>query len=410
MNISSERALDAMAGTVSSVNRQQPILIVGAGLAGALTAVTLGRAGYDVVLVDRYAEYPPEFRVEKIAGDQVDALRRLGMLDAVRAAATPFDHIVNVRRGQIVDHSYSPHLGILYHDLVRTVRDQLPSCVQVVLGRVTELETGPSTQIAILEDGRRIDSRLVILSTGMNDGLRQKLGIKRRVVFQKQSLSFGFSIKPASGRAFRTPALTCYGDRPSNRIDYLSLFPIGDVTRANLFTFLDHRDPWIRDLRQRPKEVLLSALPTLTDVLGDFEVTDRVQNWTMDLSVVENHRQEGVVLIGDSFQTSCPAAGTGVSRLLTDVERLCTVYIPKWFKTPGMTAAKISAFYDDPIKRTSDERATHLANYRRSLTIESGLKWEMHRRQLYLRRQMLNRIDQLNPGWIHRIRHKPIGA
>ena len=240
----------------------------------------------------------------------------------------------------------------------------------------------------------------------MNDALRQKLGIRRKVVFEKQSLSFGFSIRPTAEGGFQTRALTCYGERLSDQIDYLSLFPIGDIMRANLFTFLDHRDPWIRELRQRPKQTLVAAMPALGRLLGDFEVVDRVQNWVIDLSVVENHRQDGVVLIGDSFQTSCPAAGTGVSRLLTDVEALCGVHIPRWFETPGMTAAKISQFYDDPAKRASDERAAQLAEYRRSLTIDGSLGWSLRRQQLYMRRQVLNWIDGFDPGWTRRLKQR----
>ena len=61
-------------------------------------------------------------------------------------------------------------------------------------------------------------------------------------------------------------------------------------------------------------------------------------------------RQAGVVLVGDAFATSCPAAGTGTGKVFTDVERLCNVHIPRWLATPGMGADKIAAFYDDPVK------------------------------------------------------------
>src|SRR5262249_188518 len=166
---------------------------------------------------------------------------------------------------------------------------------------------------------------------------------------------------------FAFPALTCYGDKVADRIDYLNLFPVGDAMRANLFTFIDHRDPWARTLRREPKQTLLSVMPGLRRFLGDFQVIDRVENWIMDLYVIEGHVPNGVVLIGDAFQTSCPAAGTGVSRLLTDVERLCHEHVPQWLASPGMTAGKIAAFYGDRAKQRSDTHAARLAAYRRSL-------------------------------------------
>jgi 2-polyprenyl-6-methoxyphenol hydroxylase-like FAD-dependent oxidoreductase len=380
------------------------IAIVGGGLSGSLAAVVLGRAGYRVVLIDRHAVYPAEFRVEKIGGDQVDLVRRLGLFDALAAAATPFDQVLNVRGDRIIDRAHSRHFGILYEDLVKTVRAQLPPEVEFIVNRVVDLEAGPDHQRISLTNGDVVVARVIVLATGMGDALRHKLGVRRRAVFEKQSLSFGFSILPARGETFDFPALTYYGERPSDRIDYLSLFPIGPIMRANLFTFRDHRDAWIRDLRREPKTTLLAAMPGLKRFLGDFQVVDRVQNWLMDLWAVDDYLLDGAVLIGDAFQTSCPAAGTGVSRLLTDVDRLCTIHLPRWLETPGMRADKIAQFYDDPIKQAADARSAHLAQYRRALTVDTGLGWELHRRQLFLRRRLVGWVDQLSPGWTFRLR------
>jgi 2-polyprenyl-6-methoxyphenol hydroxylase-like FAD-dependent oxidoreductase len=187
-------------------------------------------------------------------------------------------------------------------------------CLSEGIARAIDIATGQDRQRIILNNDDVIESRLVVLATGMSDVLRQKLGIKRRIVFENQCLSFGFSIRPGEGNTFDFPALTYYGEELEDRIDYLNLFPIGDVMRGNLFTFRDHRDPWIREMRRDPKATLLQVMPGLKRLLGNFQVVDKVQNWLMDLYVVENHRCNGVVLIGDSFQTSCPAAGTGVSR------------------------------------------------------------------------------------------------
>jgi 2-polyprenyl-6-methoxyphenol hydroxylase-like FAD-dependent oxidoreductase len=85
------------------------IVIVGAGLGGAFAAAILGRAGYAVALVDVHAVYPPDFRVEKIAGEQVALMRRLGFLDALAAAATRVDEIVNVASGRVIDRTRGEH-------------------------------------------------------------------------------------------------------------------------------------------------------------------------------------------------------------------------------------------------------------------------------------------------------------
>ncbi len=113
----------------------------------------------------------------------------------------------------------------------------------------------------------------------------------------------------------------------------------------------------------------------------------------MDLATVEGHLQPGIVLIGDAFQTSCPAAGTGVSRLLVDVERLCTVHLPEWLKTDGMSAEKIAQFYSDPEKTASDARAFKMAFFRQALTVDGGMRWNFRRRLHFLRRNVRHRVD-----------------
>src|SRR4051795_11337085 len=104
----------AAAGTSTII---ADIAIVGGGLAGSLAAAVLARAGHRVVMIDKRAVYPEEFRVEKLAGQQLDILRRLGFIRELEAIACSYEHVLNIREGKVVDVSIGQAYGLSYDRL-----------------------------------------------------------------------------------------------------------------------------------------------------------------------------------------------------------------------------------------------------------------------------------------------------
>jgi len=364
------------------------IIIVGAGISGTIAATVLGRAGYKVLLVDRHATYPSDFRAEHLDGVQIDQLARLGMLDGLTAGTARGETVAVARRGRLVEIGKTINFGIRYDLLVNTARRLLPPQVASVTGRVVDVVANDTIQQVRLADGRVLSAKLLIVAAGLGYLLCRKLGVTRRMVREAHSLTFGFNMARMGAAEFEHPFVVYQGETLRDKIDYLAIFTMGDLTRANLFTYHDYRDDWTSAFRKDPDRCLHDALPGLARVIGDYQVTDKVDVRAMDLYVSEGHLRDGVVLIGDAFQTSCPAAGYGITRILTDIERLCLVHIPQWLRTPGMGQAKIATFYDDPIKCACDAQAAHDAEYRRSVSTEDGLRWRVHRQQVYLRRRV----------------------
>ena len=148
--------------------------------------------------------------------------------------------------------------------------------------------------------------------------------------------------------------------------------------RANLFVYRDMQDPWLREMRHHGAEALFALMPRLRRLTGAVEVCD-VKIRPVDLYISKGYRQAGVVLVGDAFATSCPAAGTGCNKVFTDVERLCNLHIPRWLAGAGMGEEKIAAFYDDEVKIACEKFCRDKAFYLRSFSADPGAAWRARR-------------------------------
>ena len=372
------------------------IAIVGGGLAGSTAAAMLGRAGIPAILIDPHTMYPPDLRCEKISGDQVNILRKTGLAEATLRAATLDGRVWLARFGYLLDKKPSDQYGIMYDTLVNTMRTQIPVDIETIHSKAIAISTSAERQKIVLSNGDEVSARLVVLSNGLNVGLRHTLGIERRVISECHSIMAGFDFAPVGRSTFDFPALTYYPERSHDRMAYLTLFPIGNVMRANLLVYRRIDDPWLRQLRQTPEQTLLALMPGLRRIAGKFKVAGQIKIRPADLYVSCGHRQPGVVLIGDAFATSCPAAGTGTDKVFTDVERLCNVHIPDWLATDGMDEDKIAAFYDDPVKTACDAWSAAKAYQLRSLSIDNGISWRARRWARF--------IARLGEGTLRRVR------
>lgn len=375
--------------------RDTEVVIVGGGLAGSTIAAALGRAGIDAILIDPHIAYPPELRCEKLDGDQIAILRRTGLAEELLCATSHHREVWVARFGRLVQKRPNDQHGVMYDTLVNAMRALIPPQVEVITDKATSLATSAERQTVTLGSGETISARLVVLAHGLSVALRDRIGLTREVVSPCHSITVAFDMAPAGGRAFDFPALTYYPERASDRMAYFTLYPIGDAMHVNLMVYRAMDDPWLRQMRHAPEDALHALMPRLRRITGDIRVTSPVKIRPADLYVTRGHRQAGVVLAGDAFATSCPAAGTGTNKVFTDVERLCNVHIPNWLATPGMGADKIAAFYDDEVKTACDAWSTWKAYHLRSLSTEMGLRWRAGRWARFLARLAQGQLAQL---------------
>jgi 2-polyprenyl-6-methoxyphenol hydroxylase-like FAD-dependent oxidoreductase len=378
--------------------RDTDIAIVGGGLAGSTAAAMLGRAGIRAVLIDPHAVYPPDFRCEKLDASQVALLQQTGLAGPVLRAATADDEICVARFGRLIDRRPNAQYDLFYDALVNAMRAEIPPATPFIHGKANAISTSPGRQTLTLSTGENISTRLVVLANGLNIALRHQLGIAREVLSACHSISIGFNLAPVGRRSFDFHALTYFPERVSDRMAYLTLFPIGSVMRANLFIYRDMQDPWLQEIRRAPEAALHALMPGLRKLTGAVNVTD-VKIRPVDLVVSTNFRQAGIVLIGDAFATSCPAAGTGCNKVFTDVERLCNHHIPRWLATDGMGADKIAAFYDDPVKVACETFSRDKAFFLRALSTEIGVTWQARRMARFVTGAGIGALRRMRARW-----------
>ncbi|WFU19764.1 NAD(P)/FAD-dependent oxidoreductase [Bradyrhizobium sp. CB3481] len=360
--------------------RYTDIAIIGGGLAGSTAAAMLGRAGIATVLIDPHQTYPFDFRVEKISGEeQVDRFYATGIADSVLRSATHDGENWIARFGYLLDKKPSRQYGIMYDALIAAIRAEIPPPAELIFAKAVDVSTSAERQKVTLSTGEVISARLVVLANGLSIGLRRNLGIERQVISASHSISVGFDVVPVGRPAFAFPALTYFSERAKRRVAYVTLFPIENRMRANLFVYREVDDPWLREMRRRPVETMNAALPRLRRITGEYAVAGDVKIRPADLYVSTGYRRPGIVLVGDAFAATCPVTGTGTDKVFTDVAQLCNVHIPAWLASEGMGEDKIASYYDDPVKQACDAWSMGKAISFRKVTVENGLYWQAQR-------------------------------
>jgi 2-polyprenyl-6-methoxyphenol hydroxylase-like FAD-dependent oxidoreductase len=379
--------------------RNTDIVIVGGGLAGSVAAAMLGRKGIAAILVDPHEVYPPELRCEKIDAGQIEILRKTGLADVVFPQTALASELDVVRMDRLVDRKPGLQRGIMYDNLVNSIRGAIAPPVERIRGKVSSVATSDDRQTVVLSTGEEISARLVVLANGLNLSLRESLGMGREMLAPVHSITIGFDVTPVGRSSFPFQALTYYPPGTAEKYAYLTLFPIKGATRANFMVYRDMTDPWFARVRKEPKAAMLAAIPRLEEVIGPFEITNQVWVRPADLYQTTNVEQAGVVVVGDAFATSCPAAGTGSGKVYNDVEILCNRYIPEWLKSDGMGVGKITAFYADEEKRSYDAWCLKAAHTLKATSIDPAPYWALRRWAKFTLRGAIGLVRRLRGGF-----------
>lgn len=172
------------------MNQIKSALIIGAGIAGCSTAITLASRGIAVTLVDKQTEWRFQSSGIFVYSNGLAALREVGVLDEILASGFGIEDGKNIyldHGGEpIVDVFYPsiggkvpPILGIKRAEIHRILAARLEALnVGIRLGTtLAELSTGSATEPArvVLSDGSSGEYDLVIGADGVRSQVRSLL-------------------------------------------------------------------------------------------------------------------------------------------------------------------------------------------------------------------------------------------
>jgi geranylgeranyl reductase family protein len=355
--------------------------VVGAGPAGAATALYAARAGLDVTLIDKRT-----FPRDKICGDAIarkslSHLRELGLLDRLRAHThEPISRaVLSSPKGSQVAIDLSspdepaPHMVCRRTDfddvLVSAARAKCRVIESAAVADVVQ-SNGRVAGVTVREGehDREIRARVVVGADGFDSVVARRLGLYRhdssRWFVATRGYYRGLDVAP------RTVEVHFVEETLPG---FLWLFPTGDGV-VNVGLGLVHLDLKRRGVKLRDVHEAVLASPRMRERFRRAERIGEVQGWnlpTPDFS--RTLAGDGFVLVGDAAGLVDPFSGEGIGNAFASAKAAADVIAESVQARDAAESAHALARYPKQMWELVDAREIALHYKLRSLARSRGL-------------------------------------
>ncbi|HET6239658.1 MAG TPA: FAD-dependent oxidoreductase [Acetobacteraceae bacterium] len=328
--------------------------IAGGGPAGVMAGFLLARAGVDVVVLEKHADFFRDFRGDTIHPSTLEVMHELGLLDEF--LTLPHSKVVHLGAQvgdtfvPIADLSHLPtHCKFValmpqwdFLDFLARQGRRFPGFHMMMgaeatgLLRIGDTVTGVTATTADAAPGATIEIRaeLVIAADGRASTLRPLVGF--------QPIEFGAPMDILWMRLSR---------RAGDPTDSL-----GRLDAGRMIVLINRNEYWqcayvipkggIDRVRAAGLEAfrqdIVRLLPVFADRVAELKTWDDIKLLTVAVDRLETWHKPGFLCIGDAAHAMSPIGGVGVNLAVQDAVATANILAPR-FRTGGVTEADLAA-------------------------------------------------------------------
>ena len=300
--------------------------VVGGGPAGMVLGWLLARAGVDVIVLEKHADFFRDFRGDTIHPSTLELMHELGVLDEfLRVPHTRMDHLDLEILGERVHgpdfREISTHCKFIalmpqwdFLDFVKREASRYPGFQSIMEAEATEVvrEGDRVTGVVAKTPHGRLDIRadLVVGCDGRHSLIRDRAQLERR--------DLGAPIDVLWMHVSRSP---------HDGEQVLGVFGAG-----KFLVMLDRRDYWqcayviekggLEALQRRGlaafRDDIRSLVPMLGTRVGEITTWDDIKLLTVVVDRLEQWWRPGLLCIGDAAHAMSPVGGVGINLAVQD--------------------------------------------------------------------------------------------
>ncbi|MEZ3498653.1 FAD-dependent oxidoreductase [Pantoea sp. KPR_PJ] len=300
--------------------------IVGGGPAGLMTGYLLARAGLQVVVIEKHADFLRDFRGDTIHPSTLEVMHHLGLLD--RLLALPHQRAETLQAemgGEEVTMADFSRLPVRCRFIAFMPQWDFLNFLASECAAFPGFRLLPSTVLSdlIVEQGRvcgvtaqhngeplTVRAQLVIGADGRHSAVREKAGLVGQSFGSPRDVIW-FQLEKQPG----DPVMGTGHSGPRNNfivIDRGDDWQCGLTIQKGEFESLQHTS--IEALRQR----IASVAPFSADRLGMLRDWSQIRLLSIRIDRLDKWMRPGLLCIGDAAHAMSPIGGVGVNLAIQD--------------------------------------------------------------------------------------------